>query len=246
MKILQLNVWTGRLKGALERFVRENEADVICMQEAVWSDNAPGIVGYFSDSVDKLMAAGGYKYDYRSANFAIKIGDNCLMKQGNAILSKVPIAEKETVFVGGTSYSESPDLEHGGDQVYSVQKVTLENGLVIVNHHGFWSTDPLGDERHIKCMREVADIIRGEERPVVMCGDLNVISESPAMRELDFLHDLTAENDIKQTLQNLKFVKDVACDHVLVNDKIIVKDYHTINQLASDHKAVFAEIELKD
>ena len=55
MKILQLNVWTGRLKGALERFVRENEADVICMQEAVWSEDAPGVVNYVFDSVDKLM-----------------------------------------------------------------------------------------------------------------------------------------------------------------------------------------------
>ena len=244
MKILQLNVWTGRLKGALERFVRENEADVICMQEAVWSEDAPGVVNYAFDSVDKLMAAGHYKYDYRSANFAIKIGNNCLMKQGNVILSKTPIVEKETIFVGGTAYSESPDLEHGGDQVYNAQKITLKNGLVIVNYHGFWSTDPLGDERHVQCMHEVADLMRGEKRPVIMCGDLNVIAESPAMRELNFMHDLTAEFKIKQTLQNLKFVKDVACDHVLINGRINVKKYQTLDQLASDHKAVLTEFEI--
>ena len=192
MKILQLNVWTGRLKGALERFVRENDADILCMQEAVWSEDNPGVVNYAFDSVDKIMTIGGYEYDYRSPNFGIKIGDDCLMKQGNVILS----------------------------------------------------TDPLGDERHVKCMHEVADLFRDEKRPVIMCGDLNVISESPAMRELDFMRDLTAENHIVQTLQNLKFVKNVACDHVLVNDKIIVKDYHTVDQLASDHKAVLTEFEL--
>lgn len=244
MKILQLNVWTGRLKGALERFVRENDADILCMQEAVWSEDNPGVVNYAFDSVDKIMTIGGYEYDYRSPNFGIKIGDDCLMKQGNVILSKIPIIEARSYFVGGTTYTETPDLANGGDQVYNAQKAVLENGLVVVNYHGFWSTDPLGDERHVKCMHEVADLFRDEKRPVIMCGDLNVISESPAMRELGFMRDLTAENHIVQTLQNLKFVKNVACDHVLVNDKIIVKDYHTVDQLASDHKAVLTEFEL--
>ena len=35
MKILQLNVWTGRIKGALLNFIKSNDLDVICMQEAV-------------------------------------------------------------------------------------------------------------------------------------------------------------------------------------------------------------------
>ena len=39
MKILQLNTWTGRIKGALLEFFRKNDFDVICLQEAVWSDN---------------------------------------------------------------------------------------------------------------------------------------------------------------------------------------------------------------
>ena len=61
MKILQLNVWTGRLKGALERFVRENDADILCMQEAVWSEDNPDVVitiggdGTFLRAVHKYM-----------------------------------------------------------------------------------------------------------------------------------------------------------------------------------------------
>lgn len=244
MKILQLNVWTGRLKGALERFVRENDADVICMQEAVWSDNASEQVDYMFDSVDKLMRAGGYDYAYKTANFAITFRNGDLLKQGNAIISKIPFASTEEKFID-SEYSENPDLAHGGDQIYSVQKVTYENGLVLLNHHGFWSTSPIGDERHVESMRKVADLIRPEQRPVVFCGDLNVVSSSPAMRELDFLRDLTAEYEIEQTLQDLKFIKNVACDHILVNDKIDVKKYYTLDQLASDHKAVAIEFEIK-
>ena len=31
MKILQLNAWTGRIKGALGEFLQKNDYDVICL-----------------------------------------------------------------------------------------------------------------------------------------------------------------------------------------------------------------------
>ena len=67
---------------------------------------------------------------------------------------------------------------------------------------------------------------------------------SPAMRELDLLHDLTAENGVTQTLQNLKFIKDVACDHILVNDQIKVNSFNVHDQLVSDHKTISADVEI--
>ena len=243
MRIIQLNVWTGRFKGALERFVRENEADVICMQEAVWCETGPEQLAYLVDTVDKLKTAGNYQYDFRTANFGVKFRDNDILQHGNVILSKIPFKSTQSQFVHG-EYTEHMDFTKGSDLIYSAQKVTLENGLVILNYHGYWEADPIGHEKHIECMRKVADMIRNEGRPVVMCGDLNVIAKSPAMRELDFLRDLTAEYKVTQTLQNLKFIKEVACDHILVNDKITVNDFHTIDQLASDHKALVADIDI--
>lgn len=243
MRIIQLNVWTGRIKGALERFFRENEAAVVCLQEAVWCESGPGQLSYIVDTVDKLKEAGDYQYDYRTANFGVKFRDSDILKHGNVILSKIPISSSETKFVYG-EYTEKMDFTKGSDLIYSAQKVVLENGVVVVNYHGYWETNPIGGEKHVECMRQVADMIRDENRPVIVCGDLNVNPESPAMRELDFLHDLTAEYHITQTLQNLKFIKEVACDHILVNDKIKVNDYRTIDQLTSDHKALLVDVEL--
>ena len=85
---------------------------------------------------------------------------------------------------------------------------------------------------------------KAQTGPVVMCGDLNVIAESPAMRTLDFLTDLTPQNNVKTTLQNLKFVKDVACDHILINDQVTAKNFTVHDNLVSDHKTISAEIEL--
>jgi endonuclease/exonuclease/phosphatase family metal-dependent hydrolase len=75
-----------------------------------------------------------------------------------------------------------------------------------------------------------------------MCGDLNIIHEAPAMREIDFLRDLTEENNIKNTLSGLKFNGEVACDHILVNDLIEVQHFEVLDDLISDHKALAIDI----
>jgi endonuclease/exonuclease/phosphatase family metal-dependent hydrolase len=61
------------------------------------------------------------------------------------------------------------------------------------------------------------------------------------MRELDFLHDLTHEKGIKNTLSGLKFNGEVACDHILVNDLVKVKRFEVLGDLVSDHKALVLE-----
>jgi len=136
--------------------------------------------------------------------------------------------------------------KNGADenQAWYALKVKLENGLTVLTYHGYWQRDPLGNEETVRCMKIVADMLRSEDGPVLMCGDLNVIAESPAMRELDFLTDLTAETGTKQTLMNLKFVKDVACDHVLISDDIKWSNFEIHKELVSDHAAVSVNIEI--
>jgi AcrR family transcriptional regulator len=137
-------------------------------------------------------------------------------------------------------------VKNGADdnQAYYALKVKLANGLTVLNYHGYWKPDPIGDDMTVRCMRKVADMIRSEKGPVLMCGDLNVVYESPAMRELDFLTDLTHETNTKQTLMNLKFVKDVACDHILISDGLKWSNFEVHKELVSDHAAVSADIEI--
>lgn len=245
-KILQINTWTGRIKDGLTRFIKEGGFDVVCMQEAVWLGKGAGFLDAFVDTVDKIKKAGGFQYDFRSTNYGIKMFDGVdRCEQGNVILSKIPFkATEEKVLIGdyyvadGRPDSKDVTLDHR----YTAQKVTLENGFVIVNYHGYWLKDPLGDRLTTKCMKQVADMIREEESPVVMCGDLNIVSEAPAMRELDFLTDLTALNKVKTTLRNVKFEKDVACDHILVSKNVSYRDFKVIDAKVSDHMALSVEI----
>ena len=243
MKILQTNVWTGRIKGAIERFLRENDFDIICMQEVVWCDEKPAELEYFASSLREIQEASGLKYCAKVSNWGVKLFGDATMEQGNVILSRYPIVKAETKLLHG-EYIDSMIFEQGDDHAYFAQKVWLENGLCVVNYHGYWLPNPIGDDETVRCMQLVADWIKEETGPVVMCGDLNVIAESPAMRTLDFLTDLTPQNNVKTTLQNLKFVKDVACDHILINDQVTAKNFTVHDNLVSDHKTISAEIEL--
>ena len=246
MKILQLNGWTGRIKDGLSRFIADGEYDVVCMQEAVWSDDCNDFLEMYIDTVDKIKREAGFKYVFKSSNYGTKtLSGNCQFELGNVILSKIPFSntEEKTVLGEYTVVTDMSNCKNTVDHCFTVQKATLDNGIAIVNYHGYWQKDPIGNETTVECMHKVADFIKENLCPTIMCGDLNVIHEAPAMRELDFMHDLTAEHNIKTTLRNVRFVKDVACDHILITDDLKSKNFKTISAAVSDHMALTAEIE---
>ena len=242
MKILQLNVWTGRIKGALLEFFRENNFDIVCLQEAIWCNKESQMLESFIVTVDQIKKVGGFKYDSRAANWGLEV-DGVEILQGNVILSKKKIVEERIEQVWG-EYKIAKSLEDLNDHGYTAQLVKLENGLNVVNYHGYWLPTPVGDERTISAMRKAAVLAHEAKGPLVMCGDLNVIHASPAMRELDFLRDLTDGCGADNTLVGLKFGGEVACDHILVNEDVKVTNFEILDKIISDHKPLVAEIEL--
>lgn len=242
-KILQLNAWTGRIKGALLEFIQKNDFDIICLQEAIWADDNETLE-IFSATVEKIKEASKLKYESRADNW-IANAFNTKIYQGNAILSREKIIEEQIELV----YGEEKVAETAQDLLnhyYKAQLVKLESGLNIVNYHGYWLPTPIGDETTTDVMRKVAKIARNAKGPLVMCGDLNIIYDSPAMRELDFLQDLTHKHNIDNTLVGLKFNGKVPCDHILINNQVEVTDFSVLNNIISDHKPLSATIKIKE
>lgn len=248
MKILQINGWTGRIKDGLSRFIANGEYDIVCVQEAIWSDSCNEYLELYVDTIDKIAREAKFDYVFKTSNYGTKVLDgDAQFEIGNAILSKVPFTSTKEERVLG-EYMVAKSIEDCKDitanHCYMAQKVILNTKLAIVNYHGYWQKDPFGNETSVECMRRVANFIKDDYCPTIMCGDLNVVAESPAMRELDFMQDLTASNRVKTTLRNVRFVKDVACDHILITDEISCKKFDLIDAAISDHRALVAEIEL--
>ena len=240
MKILQLNVWTGRIKGALIDFFKTHDFDVICLQEAVWAGDNERLANFFA-TVEQIKEASGLKYELKSSNWGMEIFADDRMEQGNVILSRYPIKREESELVHG-EYGVAKTVKDFYEHAYTLQIAELDNGVTIVNHHGYWQPTPVGNETTVEVMKKVAAVVHESKGPVVMCGDLNIVHKAPAMRELDFLRDLTEENGIKNTLSGLKFNGEVACDHILVNDLVEVVRFEMLPDLVSDHRALTAEI----
>lgn len=244
MKILQLNVWTGRIKGALLDFIKSNDFDVICMQEAVWGGDKQKELENFFATADQIKEASGLEHESRSSNWGMKIfSDNNIVEQGNVILSKSEIIEKQNELVHN-KYGVVKNAQDFYEHAYTLQIAKLKCGITIVNHHGYWKPTPMGDKTTVEVMKKVANVVRRISGPVVMCGDLNIVHEAPAMRELDFLRDLIHEYHIDNTLSGLKFNGKVACDHILVNDEVEVRDFSVLDDIVSDHKPLLIEINL--
>lgn len=247
MKILQINGWTGRIRDGLGRFVVEGGYDIVCMQEAIWSDNCNSYLELYVDTVDKIKNAAGFDYVYKTSNYGTKVLDGGgRFEIGNAIMSRIPFVHtKEAMVLGDYGVVKNiANLDAMTKHCYRAQKVVLDNGVAIVNYHGYYKKDPLGDEVSVECMRKVVDLIKDDYCPTILCGDLNVIAEAPAMRELDFMNDLTALNHVNTTLRNVRFVKDVACDHILITNELKCEKFDVINAAISDHKALIAEVRL--
>ncbi len=240
IKILQLNAWTGRIKGAIQEFIKENDFDIICLQEAIWADDED-VLQYFAATVNQLKEESGLPYESRSTNWEI-MSNNTKISQGNVVLSRFKIEKERSEYVYG-ELALAKTAKDLADHCYTVQILKLENGLNIVNHHGYWLPTPIGDETTIEVNKKVARLIKELSGPIVMCGDLNIIHESPAMRPFDFLTDLTHEYQINNTLVGLKFNGKVACDHILISDQIKATDFTVSDRIVSDHKPLIATLE---
>jgi endonuclease/exonuclease/phosphatase family metal-dependent hydrolase len=246
MKIVQLNIWMGKIEGKLERFLQETDADVICMQEVINSDDTTLHVSRLWFDTSRILRANPeFKYYKYFPNWSADIADGT-MQMGNFVISKIPIVSTDMKFVHG-QYTEHTILVQQPSNNTAVDIVKLENGITVVNHHGFWRKDPMGDEDSLKTFEKVGEVVKplAEEGPLVMCGDLNVIHASPCFKYLDFLRDLTDENKVETTLSGARVPFKVPCDHILVNDEIEVKDFKVLPDIVSDHLALEAEVEIK-
>lgn len=245
MRVLQQNIWFGKIEGQLQRFLENADYDVICMQEVVSCKNRYYIRGMFMD-LAKILEISKMPYAFYSPNWENRIGYG-RFKVGNLILSKIPFESVHSEFVNGRFFKLATKKGRIARNNLNVQIVKLKNGITVVNHHGFWRSQPMGDEQSVKIFKRLSEIVKpySDKGPLVLCGDLNLVHGAPALRALDFMKDLTADFNVKNTLSGLKVNDPVACDHIYVNEQINYSNFKVVEELVSDHFGLSVEMEKK-
>lgn len=250
MKLIQLNIWQGRMLRQVLEFLQEEQPDFICMQE-VYSSDIHTRTHNFLDSFERVQALFPEFHGYFSASYDLAVFDQ-KVRYGNGLLSRLPLEKTETLFTNGQYRSYQSAVEYQEDEITesrNLQRVVvrLDGGktFCLLNHQGYWDINRMGTAVTVEILQKVAKILKASPQPLIFAGDLNIVAESPAMQPIHaFLRDLTQEYKLPTTLSELGKVHDVACDHICISDGIEVRSFGTSERLVSDHKALILEFDV--
>lgn len=246
MKLLQLNIWEGKLLKEILSFIEKEQPDILCLQEVYSCKGDIKLPDFMFDSLERIIERTGYQHSFFTPVFTTIYAD-VPASFGIAILSRYPLENQQSIFTNGEYIARQTATNYipNSRVLQWCQVVADDKTFSLANHHGHLEVDPLGSQISIEKMQFVKAKLEYLPQPLIFSGDLNIKGESPAMRVFDgFLTDLTATNQIPTTLSQFGKVANVACDHILVSDDVNVKDFHVTDDLVSDHKALVLEFDL--
>jgi len=242
MKILQLNIWGGKLDKQIFELIDREKPDIVCFQEAIV---LPGEENLFFASLAEIVRGTDLKEWYFSPSWAFK-HMNRKAEWGNAILSLTPFLHKHSFFTGG-EFKDDFDLMESDYNMRNLQHVIVEHGgrkLNILNHHGHHvKTHKDGDAETMRQCTMIADYVKGLEGDVVLTGDFNLSPHSESLEQINaILSNHCIENDVKTTRTQLTHKTEV-CDYIFTSKGLTTKNFRVLPDIASDHCALMIEVE---
>jgi len=239
MRLLQLNIWNGRLDKHLLRFFERQEADILCLQEvSSYQEDLPFVL-----QLERIASQGGYEHVFFTPMFRY----NALglkIDFGNAILSRFPLQHTYSFF---TRAAYNPDYVEGDDyNLRNVQHAVIDyKGMSIhlLNHHGHHVPEHKnGTQDTDKQMQATADYIADLSGPVVFCGDLNLAPHSRSLKPLNsLLTNLSVKYGLTTTRPPITDRTEV-CDYIFTSPQLKIKTFTALEDIVSDHQALLLEL----
>jgi endonuclease/exonuclease/phosphatase family metal-dependent hydrolase len=240
IKILQLNVWGGKLGKQIVDLLNREKADVACLQEPI---EFPGGLSILFEDLDEIKQKTGYQYCFFNPQFGYKFM-NREARSGMAILSNLPFIETNAIFTR-LEYVSNFDILDMDYNVRSLQHVVVEKEgkrVHILNHHGHHVPDHKnGNEETNRQCKMIVDYIQKLNGSVVLCGDFNLSPNSESLEQINkVLVNHVNHHEILTTRTPLTHKTEV-CDYIFTSSDIEVKNFQVLDDIASDHKAITIE-----
>ncbi len=233
-------MWNGRLERAIVNFLKEEQPDIICLQEVVSLEGGAG--GWFfmtlEDLTDQLNTNKLYA-PFLNFNFM-----NRKAEVGNAILSNLPMTHEATIFTGG-EYLEGFDSTETSGNINNLLHVSFNlpaGKLNVLTHHGHLVPGTKeGNEETVRQSRMIADYVTTLDEAVILTGDFNLSPSSESIGILsEVLTNLSVENNLASTYSEFGKNQEV-CDYIFVNNEVDVKSFSVSQTIVSDHLALIME-----
>lgn len=243
MKLIQLNMWGGRLEKQLENFFASEQPDITCLQEAI-SIPGNGAIFISPESLQDQWEKPTSLFHSAVFSFSFMLRE---ARFGNAIISTLPMIKTETIF---TNLVHKPGFDFDVDDynIRNLQHAIIEIGerrLNVLNHHGHHvPTHKNGNEDTLRQMRHIAGYIDTLEGPVILTGDFNLAPHSESLEVInEKLDNLSVRYKLETTRTALTHKKEV-CDYIFVSEEIKVKDFKASDEVVSDHQALVLEFDI--
>lgn len=243
MKLVQLNMWSGRLERQVANFFKEQQPDIACLQETI-SIKGNGAIFIGFEDLQKCWQKP--TYGFHAPMFSFKFM-NRTARFGNGIISTMPFAGQDSIYVN-LEHVEDFDFEEHDYNVRNFQHVSisLESKILhVLNHHGFHIPEHKnGDRETLRQMQELADYIDGLNGPVILAGDFNLAPHSQSLEQINArLINLSVKHKLETTRNQLTYKKEV-CDYIFINPEIKVNDFTASDVLLSDHRALILDFDI--
>ena len=259
MKLLDLNIGIklDNNKQVLE-FIKKENTDICTFQEAMNAVDDSCFDMFKSKNYIEQLA------EYKYSGFAPLFIADCITKnnmvvrdfggkaeQGSLIISKYTIKEHYNEFYyNDYKYEYDATYFKEKDWCRSIQNTILEIGgkeIQIINVHGIWNKDKIGDERTIKQSEFILSKVRNDI-PAIVVGDFNLLPNTESIKKLNNkLINLIEKYNIKSTRPNFDDGLDkgnMVCDYIFVNNKVIVNDLKVIDSNISDHLPLILDFDI--
>lgn len=242
MRLLQLNVWGGRLMESVIDLVRELDPAVICMQEVISTD-VPMVFGTLED----LVAALEFDHVHFAPTFHFDImgGD---AEFGNVILSRYPMSNQETVFFN-LEYARSFSFSTHDYNIRNFVRADLDTPdgtLHVVNYHGLQVPEHKnGTEQTERNCLSLAHYLKPLiEEPTLLTGDFNLAPTSISLVPLDRLMTNHCKAAGVTSTRTRLTRKNEVCDYVFSSAAVTASDFRLSDQAVSDHCALVMDFEI--
>jgi len=244
IKVLSWNIWKGKYLDNVIRFLKENDADIIGLQEVTEEDTTEG-----RRNLAKIIAK---SLDYNYAYFKAFTTDRHekVYDYGNAILTKHQIENPNYYFLSDLSdYKKDAETE---PRIAGIAEININDKRVkIVNVHLAYSHELRSSKMRIKQIENLTKLINSNK--TILMGDFNASNFSGEMNMVNEIVKNADQNSDKPTWSvfptNYKGFEvkglDYRIDHIFVSKDVKVMDFKVEESTASDHLPISATIEIE-
>ncbi len=259
MRLLNLNICI-KLDNTDEviTLLEKEDADICTLQEAMNGVDESCFEMY--KSKNKLIKIKRYPFNKFAPLFIAKgVSKNGIItrdfggnaEQGSLILSKYEIKHHDNQFYYNEYRYEYDATEfREKDWCRSIQNAILDikgKQLQIINVHGIWNKDKVGDERTIAQSKFILSKIR-YDIPCIVLGDFNLLPNTKSIKLIDEkMNNLINKCNIISTRPTFNDGLDkgnLVCDYIFVNDKVKVNNFKVLDNNSSDHLPLFLDFEI--